>query len=291
MRSDRTDLCDWLELADGRRLAYTVAGPSEGVPILYCHGAIGTPLRATVDLERLTADLGLRFIAPSRPGVGGSHRAPRRTLAGFADDVEALADALRLESFSIVGVSAGGPYALAVAGRLGDRVQRVGLCSSLAPIGAPHRAAGVPLRIRLALAGLRWAPDLCRVAGNAALPLVARHPAVARTSFLDAARDGVDGMIEDYLTYSADWGFSPAAVEQEVHLWHGLRDLLVPVEHALQLAVMLPRCRVFLDPDEGHHFFRSSLQRILAVLVGQASEPEQDVEITRGRAGVWRRRR
>jgi fermentation-respiration switch protein FrsA (DUF1100 family) len=52
-------------------------------------------------------------------------------------------------------------------------------------------------------------------------------------------------------------------------LWHGLDDLLVPIEHALQLAVTLPHCHVFFDPDEGHHFFRRRLREILAVLIGR----------------------
>jgi pimeloyl-ACP methyl ester carboxylesterase len=56
-----------------------------------------------------------------------------------------------------------------------------------------------------------------------------------------------------------------------VHLWHGVSDPLVPVEHALQLAATLPNCRVFVDPDEGHHFFRSNLDQILAALVADAS--------------------
>ena len=29
------------------------------------------------------------------------------------------------------------------------------------------------------------------------------------------------------------------------------------------------RCRVFFDPDEGHHFFRRRLREILGVLVGR----------------------
>ncbi len=50
-------------------------------------------------------------------------------------------------------------------------------------------------------------------------------------------------------------------------MWHGAADPLVPVEHALQLAATLPRCRVFVDPDEGHHFFRRRLGEILAALL------------------------
>jgi hypothetical protein len=33
---------------------------------------------------------------------------------------------------------------------------------------------------------------------------------------------------------------------------------------------------VFLDPDEGHHFFRSGLEEILATLVGSARAAEAD---------------
>ncbi|MDQ6776703.1 MAG: hypothetical protein M3071_10935 [Actinomycetota bacterium] len=68
----------------------------------------------------------------------------------------------------------------------------------------------------------------------------------------------------------------------EVHLWHGLEDPLVPVEHALQLAISLPRCRVFLDPDQGHHFFRRRLAKILAVLVGRVDDPGSDATVIAG---------
>jgi pimeloyl-ACP methyl ester carboxylesterase len=85
-------------------------------------------------------------------------------------------------------------------------------------------------------------------------------------------------MIEDYLTYSRAWGFLPGEIGTEVHVWHGGLDPLVPVEHALQLAVALPCCRIFVDPDEGHHFFRRRLAEILDVLLrprpaGEASSP------------------
>ena len=294
-----------MRLADGRRLAFTVTGPPDGTPVIYCHGAIGTPVTATVDLELITRELGVRYIAPSRPGVGGSDPLPGRTLKDFAADAAQLADRLELERFAVAGVSAGGPYALALAHELGDRVGRVAVCSSLSPLCPPHRTPGLQWRIRAALGLLVKAPRACAAVGDAVLPVVARHPellshviaagaapqergrlqsagerAAASTSFLDAAAPGVGGLIEDFLVYSSEWGFAAAEVANEVHLWHGVADLLVPVEHALQLAVSLPNCRVFFDADEGHHFFRSSLGRILAVLVGRAADPGDGVETT-----------
>ena len=84
-------------------------------------------------------------------------------------------------------------------------------------------------------------------------------------------------MIDDFLVYSRAWGFSASEVETEIHLWHGASDPLVPIEHALQLAVTLPRCRMFIDPDEGHHFFRRRLPRILALLVGRSTSAGERV--------------
>jgi pimeloyl-ACP methyl ester carboxylesterase len=289
--------CETLRLLDGRRLAYTLTGPRHGRPVVYCHGAIGTPIDATVDLRRLTQDLGILYIAPSRPGVGGSDALPDRTIYDFADDVTQLVDHLGIGRFSVTGVSAGGPYALAVAHKLQGRVERVGVCSSLSPLCAPHRTPGLQRRVRIPLGAMAHAPSLVRMTGDVLLPLVARHPqlvtrviamhaarseqarlasndekSAAARSFLDACCEGVGGLVDDYLTYIQGWGFPLAEIEVEAQLWHGGQDPLVPVEHALQLAAELPRCRVFVDPDEGHHFFRARLAMILQALVAEPAQ-------------------
>jgi pimeloyl-ACP methyl ester carboxylesterase len=281
-----------LRLADGRRLRLVETGPRDGFPVLYCHGAIGTPVGRSVDLEELAARLHLRYIAVNRPGIGGSDHAPGRTVISFAADIEQLADALGLQRFSVVGVSAGGPYALAIGSALRDRVRNVAVCSSLSPLSAPHRTPGMGWRIRLGLSMLAVAPGACTALGDAILPVIRRHPELlhrviaahaapeererlelpgereaASSSFLDATAYGVRGMIEDYVTYSGPWGFPTASVTPPVHVWHGAKDPLVPVEHALQLAAGLPQCRLFVAADEGHHFFRRPLGDILDTLL------------------------
>jgi pimeloyl-ACP methyl ester carboxylesterase len=142
-------------------------------------------------------------------------------------------------------------------------------------------------------------PRTARHLGDAVLPLLHRHPALlhhviaahaapterarlaeagereaAGTSFLNATAYGVGGMIEDYLTYSRGWGFRPQDVEPEVQVRHGGHDPLVPVEHAPQLAVSLPACPIFVDPDEGHHFFRRRQEEIMTVLLNPHRGPE-----------------
>src|ERR1700680_322947 len=133
MRPPATDRRDWVRLRGGRRLRYSEAGPGAGAPLIYCHGAIGTPLGRALDLDALLSDVGVRYVAISRPGVGGSDPAPGRTVGEFADDVRQLTEALGIQRFSVVGVSAGGPYALAIAHQLPGRVAKVAVCSSLSP--------------------------------------------------------------------------------------------------------------------------------------------------------------
>ena len=287
-----------LRLSDGRRLTFVETGPRGGAPVIYCHGAIGSPLRDTVSLGPLTERLHARHIAVNRPGFGGSDPIGGRSVTGFAADLTALLDALAIDRCFIIGVSAGGPYALAAAHALRDRVIRAAVCSSLSPLCAPHRTPGMPLRIRLGLSALAARPRTARRLGDALLPLLHRHPGLlhrviaahaapterarlaeaderraAGTSFLSATAYGVGGMIEDYLTYSRGWGFRPEDVEPEVQVWHGGLDPLVPIEHALQLAVSLPACRIFVDPDEGHHFFRRRLEEIMTVLLNPDRGP------------------
>ncbi|CRK32211.1 hypothetical protein BN1723_003868 [Verticillium longisporum] len=58
---------------------------------------------------------GVRIIATDRPGMGLSTPQPDRTLLDHPKDLELLADHLKLSEYGVLGVSGGGPYALACA--------------------------------------------------------------------------------------------------------------------------------------------------------------------------------
>ena len=215
-----------VSLPDGRRLSYLSVGPGDGALVLYLHGAIGSPQSASAELHAVTDELRIRYVMVGRPGFGGSDPAPGRTLLGFAHDAAALADALGHARFGVVGVSAGGPYALACAHELPARVAAAAVVSSMAPGACP--SAGLPLPARLGLRAVRARPRSCARAADALLRLVRRHRGVAprpacgrrarrqaparrgrggrgwpRCDFLAAADGGVGGMIEDYLVCCA----------------------------------------------------------------------------------------
>jgi pimeloyl-ACP methyl ester carboxylesterase len=283
-------------LHDGRRLSYLAIGPEDGALVLYLHGAIGSPQTVSDDLRYTTRDLRIRYVMVSRPGFGDSDPSPGRTLLGFAQDADALAGHLGHERFAVVGVSAGGPYALACAHELPSRLAAAAVVSSIAPGGCA--AAGLPPPARLGLRLLRARPRTCARAGDALLGIPRRHPRVvgrviragaapsdrsllaaaaerdaAAVRFLAAARGGVGGMIDDYLVCAGPWGFRLGDVRGLVQLWHGMQDALVPVDQAMHLVAALPNVQAALHPDEGHFFYRRRLREILGSLATAFGRP------------------
>jgi pimeloyl-ACP methyl ester carboxylesterase len=116
-------------LSDGRVLGYAEHGDPEGAPIIYNHPL---PRGPQLQSRRACAESRRRAVVHlERPGIGLSIRAPGRTLADWPADVAEFAEALGIDRFAVVGVSAGGPYALSLAIALPERVTCVGLVCAL----------------------------------------------------------------------------------------------------------------------------------------------------------------
>ena len=115
----------------GRTLAVRQAGDPGGRPVVYFHGTPSCRLDAAF-ADDLCAELGVRMVSFDRPGYGESAAAPF-SLSSIARDTASLADTLHVERFATLGHSGGGPFSLACAAVLGDRVIRAGVASGPAP--------------------------------------------------------------------------------------------------------------------------------------------------------------
>jgi pimeloyl-ACP methyl ester carboxylesterase len=118
---------------DGRVLRYCLYGPEDGRPVIAHEGTPGSRFMPP-KLVEIVERSGVRILNYDRPGYGGSTRQAGRSVAYAADDVALLADAQGWATFATVGVSGGGPHALATAVRLPDRVTR---CAAVV-CPAPH---------------------------------------------------------------------------------------------------------------------------------------------------------
>ncbi len=137
MGDDRVAESD-LELGGGRRLRVYDAGglgDDDRLALFWHHGTpnIGAPPRPLLPAE---ARLGVRWVSYDRPGYGGSTPRPGRSMRSAADDAAAVADALGIDRFAVLGHSGGGPHALACGARLPERVVGVVSVAGLAPFDA-----------------------------------------------------------------------------------------------------------------------------------------------------------
>jgi pimeloyl-ACP methyl ester carboxylesterase len=215
-----------LELGDGRTLhAYdTGTDDADGRLTVFWHhgspniGAPPEPLFAAADR------LGIRWVSYDRPGYGGSTPRPERDVASAAGDASAVADALSIERFALMGHSSGGSHALACAALLQERVLGVVVVAGMAPFGAEgldwfegFGPAGVA-ELRAAAAG-RAALEKHLAESDDEPEFTPEDEAALAGEwswFVDVVRPalagGMGGFIDDDLAGVGAWGFDPADV-------------------------------------------------------------------------------
>ncbi len=264
----------------GRQLGIAEYGDPAGQPVLFLHGTPGSRLRRPPNEDDVRA-AGIRLLMYDRPGYGESDRHPGRRIVDCVPDVAAIADSLGLEQFHVVGGSGGGPHALAVAARLGDRVPAVECWVSPAPydrIDFDFLAGMDPENVQeygwaleseevlhRNLVGEaeqmvgQFANESEEVLGEidlaaADLALIARTD--VQTSMgemvVEAVRTGVWGWVDDDIAMIEPWGFDLDEIKVPVTLRYGTEDVLVPAAHGEWLSRHVPGARVVVDDAGGH---------------------------------------
>ena len=275
-------------LADGRRVAYAEFGDPDGAPVLVCHASPSSRLEHHLPDGDGYRRLGIRLIGVDRPGSGGSDGLPGRRVVDWPDDAEQVLDALGVGRVGLLALSAGFPFALALARAVPDRVHRVAAVGASPPPDVPWPWPPVPAALRSLL--LRPGPVSTATSlpllGPAAAwpPLLARffqvrlgppdrallgRPAVRAAlegTFAEGLRQGWRPAAHDRSLLRRPWGFPVSDVPRPVRIWHGRADWQAPLPGALLLAAMLPDARVRVVPRAGHLLAYSHAAEILADL-------------------------
>jgi pimeloyl-ACP methyl ester carboxylesterase len=276
----------FLTLRDGRTLAYLEVGPGSGLPVFHFHGHGSSRLEALA-LAEAAEKAGTRVIAFDRPGIGYSDPRIGDRLLDWPSDVAEAADRLGISRFAVQGMSAGGPYALACAHALKDRVIACSLVSTVPPPGIallagpamrrfawwvartfpnylrrrledfrPDEMTEAMVRARMVRMG-QWlgGEDLRLMQDPEKLELLAR-------TMIETGRQSGHGNRSEIEWLARPWGFDIRTIKVSVILFHGEQDRIMHVGPVRLMESVLRKCTATFYSGEGH----------FSVLVNKADE-------------------
>ncbi|KAF4958468.1 hypothetical protein FGADI_2390 [Fusarium gaditjirri] len=274
-------------LADGRKVSYAVYGAQNGdaPTFFYLHGFPGSHHEGYM-INATAAQHGIRVIAPTRPGYGDSTFQKNRKILDYPKDVLELADILAINRFAALGVSGGGPYAIAcLRGLPQDRLVGIGTVAGVMPMSFSTQGMLTMTRIMFHMAPyatgiLGWITD--RALGNTARDtkhpekleemmskdISARsasdkevwetHPDLRKSlgrATREAMKQGGYATAWEARLFGGDWGFKLEDVKVEkgrMIMWHGDLDVNVPVGVSEKAAQLMPGVELRVMKGESH---------------------------------------
>jgi len=266
-----------IKLKNGLNLGYAEHGDPRGVIMFYYHGWPSARVQGEL-MDEVGKKFGLRIISPDRPGIGLSDYQPNRQLRDWPETLAQLAAHVQAEKFHIMGWSGGGPYVLATALAMPERVISATICCGAPPLkflGYQHMfwvyrmmihlrgifpsVLGLVLRIGKAITGgqpdkapLKWMLGMLGVEDRRVLadPYIFK---VVRGGMIEALRRGPKMVIADADIYLSEWDFEVSRIDPLIHFWHGKEDRNISWKYSEQIAALMPHTTTHWLEKEGHY--------------------------------------
>jgi pimeloyl-ACP methyl ester carboxylesterase len=282
-----------IAVGDDRQIGFAEFGDPQGRAVFWLHGTPGARRQIPMEARVYAEQRQIRLIGVDRPGIGSSSPYQYDTVFAFAEDLRTIADTLGIDRFEVIGLSGGGPYTLACAAAMPDRVVAAGVLGGVAPVrGADAIGGGVSTLITAAApvvevagAPLRLvASQLIRLIRPVAEPALYAYARISpeadrrllvrpefKAMFLDdllnGSRKQLAAPFADVVVFARDWGFRLDEVKVPVRWWHGDRDHIVPFEHGQHVVSRLPDAQLTHLPGESHLAGLGRAEEILGTMV------------------------
>lgn len=251
------------------------------MPVFYYHGWPSSRLQGRL-AHHLARDHGIRLIAMDRPGVGRSTFVADRTLDSWPLLMERFADSLEIGRFGQLAVSGGGPYALACAATIPERILGSAVLAGAVLLSElPEQRRGlhpayrmmIPLRKAVpvflfsgvfgsAALASRWQPSwpplswLLKSVAAEDRRLLVEYPdlwkVLTRSYQEGVGRGNGRGILADAEIYFQKPGFDPLSVTSPIRYWHGGSDRNIPVSMVRAFTSRIPGAELIVDEDSGH---------------------------------------
>jgi pimeloyl-ACP methyl ester carboxylesterase len=261
-----------------RRLGFAEFGSAHGSAIIWMHGTPGARRQIPLEAREYADREGLRIIGVDRPGIGSSTPHVYENVLDWTQDLLMLTDVLGIDDMRVIGLSGGGPYALAAGAALPDRVKGVAVIGGVAPSVGPDAIPGgaiglashfaplvsvgrLPIGVALTL-GIRLvkplagrALDLYAVVqpeGDKRLLGRPEFKAMFVDDLLNGSRKQITAPLSDLLLFTRDWGFRVGDVKVPVAWYHGDADHIIPFGHGAHMVDLLPDATLRTMEGESH---------------------------------------
>ncbi len=281
-----------IDLGDGRFMPVHVAGPEDGLPVVFIHGML-EGLGILRHIEPYLIAAGLRLIAPVRSNFGQAMADPRirEAPAQFAKDLCAVLRALEVPRCVVCGHMAGGLYAYAAAGRLREVVAGIVNVAGCVPIKSIEQFAAMTPRQRAIAYTARFAPALLPAVLRAGIaridsrdvkafmePLYPAGYADRKTignprtaaAMIDGYRftvaQGPTAFQIDAWHVTRDWSALVAQSDCSLLLIHGTRDPAVSFDSVAAFAAATPRANLQEKTGDGQLLFYSQPAAVVSAI-------------------------
>ena len=262
-----------IKLRNGNNIGYAIYGNKKNFPIFYFHGWPGSRFELkNIPLKKKKCFI----IALERPGYGISDPISKFKILDWPKIVLEVANKLKIKNFSIIGVSGGAPFALACANTIKNkRLKSIAIVCALAPSKAKGMNKGRVgmllnlgrkpfiswlifnfLRVRLLNGNLeksfnKWKNKISLPEIDLKLFTIDRGKRLME-NFKEAVKHGTKGVHRDANLYSNYWGFKLKNIKKKIFVWHGDKDLTVPIITNKYYKKKLKNKEIFIKPNEGH---------------------------------------
>lgn len=264
-------------VSSNRNLGAAELGDPHGFPVLWFHGTPGGRLQVPPDAPASAEARGIRLFGVERPGTGWSTPHRYGSVREFGDDIRAFADALGFEKFAVAGLSGGGPYTLACAHQIPDRVVAAAVIGGIGPTAGPDAVDSYTRALALAHPFLSViAEPVGRVLPSVVKPVIPHAKLAIRAFSMVAPKadkpillddafgnvlagdlihvmpGGLGAPLHDARLFSQDWGFRLGDVTVPVHFFQGDADGIVPESHGRHQARAVKRGALTILRGGGH---------------------------------------
>lgn len=279
-----------IKLSDGRNLSYSEFGDPHGQALLYFHGWPTSRLQAQ-SYHQLAKKLKIRIISIDRPGYGLSTFKENRELLDWPNDILELTNQLKINKFSIIGISGGGPYAAVCAHKIPQRLKKVAIVVGLAPTYVKGLLNGTSTLSKFAWKNYAKYPLLRKFSAllhylNAKYgPSLGLHRfmfgakadkkilsdikvrKMVKNAYQEAFKNGYKGVELDLKLYTNDWGFNLKSIKSKIFLYYGGDDKNVSVKMGKYYAMQIKNSKLTIYQGEGHLISRTHAREILTELI------------------------